>query len=743
MMFGGSMRVVSSCLLAVLIAVSADVPASAAEEPVRLDVGLAVGADPAAVVADLGGGVTYRPIGGLNAIALDVPASRSVAVLAELTARPDIRYAQDGGVTVAAGDPYDSSNKMRLDQATVPAAWKVTTGSERVIVAVVDSGVLANADLGADRLVPGRDIIEDDDDVTDSNGSHGTLVANLIGAAENGVGSTGVCQRCSIMPVRVLETRSGVGSLGTTADAAAGIVWAADHGADIINMSFTTTTESGVLRDAVRYAAGKDAVLIAGAGQTGDTQRRYPAAFDEVIAVAASRDPIRNTLADRWTDLQAEAGYLVMNAKGNLTSIGGTSSSAAVASGVAGLVLSIKPEASAREVRDLIIKAARPPLDQVSYAPPLLDALGAVTGTDRTDRVAPVVYPPYADGQLFGKGGRGLAPSATDNVAVARYELLVDGVLTDSVERSSAPPWWLRWNKPDGFAGDVTLTVRAYDHAGNRDESTSTVRVDAVGPTATIVSPEPGAHLRGAIPVVISSADEDLKSVTVGGVPMARQPGTHLWKASVPPPSSGFMQVSLLDNAGNSLYLDLYFIPDNAGPVATSMSPVPNARFRGNFTATITGVSDAGGVAKAELWANGKYVGADSVAPYSLTVRPGPYSGTVNLRWRLTDRPGNTRDYTRQVIADNKAPTVSISAAPKNKAKIKGTTKVYVKASDAGGIARVELIVNGKVVARDHTAGYVLAFNASKQAKTMKVQVRAYDKVGNVKSTSTRTWYRK
>jgi hypothetical protein len=66
-----------------------------------------------------------------------------------------------------------------------------------------------------------------------------------------------------------------------------------------------------------------------------------------------------------------------------------------------------------------------------------------------------------------------------------------------------------------------------------------------------------------------------------------------------------------------------------------------------------------------------------------------------------------------------------------------------VKAADASGVARVELLVNGKVVARDHKAGYLLSLNASKQKKTVKIQVRAYDKLGNVKYTSTRTWYRR
>ena len=745
MVFGGTVRVVSTGLLAVLLVASAAVPASAAEDgPVRLDVGLAAGADPAAVVADLGDGVAFQPVEGLNAIALDVPAARSAGLLTQLTARPDVRYAEAGGLTLAASDPYDRDNQMRLNHATVPDAWKVTTGSDRVTVAVVDSGVTVNPDLAADRLVPGRDVV-DDDDATDSAGSHGTRVANLIGAAANGVGSTGVCQQCKIMPVRVLGYVNGVGTQGTTADAAAGIVWAADHGAQVINMSFTTVANSSVLRDAVRYAAGKGAVLVAGAGITFDTQRRYPAAFDEVLAVAAVGGGIRNTHADRWVDLQTYTGYTVMDAKGRVDAMGGTSASAAVTSGVAGLVLAAKPEASAQEVRDAITKAARTPLGQLSYAPPLLDAAGAVTGTDRTDRVAPVMLPPYGAkaGQLFGGSTHYLEPAATDDIAVARYELLVDGVSYGSVEKADKlrPEFW--WGKLAGFAGDVTLTMRAYDHAGNRGESTIVVRVDAVDPTGTIVAPAAGARLRGPIPVVISSPDEDLTWVNVNGSAMVRQPGTNLWKATVQPPADGSLRVSLGDRAGNDRYLGVQVVPDNSGPTATSVSPAPNARIRGDFTTGISGASDSSGVAKAELWVNGRYAGADTAAPYSLVVRPGAVNGTVQFVWRLTDRLGNTRDFTRQVIADNAGPAVAISSAPGNKAKVKGTVKVAVKASDASGISRVELIVNRKVVARDATAGYLLSVNTAKVAKTMKVQVRAYDRLGNVRYTTARTWYRR
>lgn len=124
---------------------------------------------------------------------------------------------------------------------------------------------------------------------------------------------------------------------------------------------------------------------------------------------------------------------------------------------------------------------------------------------------------------------------------------------------------------------------------------------------------------------------------------------------------------------------------------------------------------------------DGKYLGAG----YSKKVATGKSSGTGKLVWKLTDKLGNPRSYTRIVIADNRAPSLSITKAPGNKAKVKGTVKVTVKASDASGIARVELLVNGKVAATDKTAGYVLRVNTTR-LKTMKVRVRAYDKLGNV-----------
>jgi len=97
----------------------------------------------------------------------------------------------------------------------------------------------------------------------------------------------------------------------------------------------------------------------------------------------------------------------------------------------------------------------------------------------------------------------------------------------------------------------------------------------------------------------------------------------------------------------------------------------------------------------------------------------------------------------RTVPADTRAPAVRITKGPGNKATVRGTVRLTVGASDAGGVAKVQLLVDGRVVATDTRAGWSLSVDTAKRKKTMKVQVRAYDRAGNVAYTTTRTWYRR
>ncbi|GLY07253.1 S8 family serine peptidase [Actinoplanes sp. NBRC 101535] len=654
------MRHIPSSLSTVLLAVGLGALAPSAAQAAdtattRLDVGIEVGADPAGVVAALGDGVTYHRVDGLNAIAVDVPPSTRAAALKTLTAHPDVRYAEVGAVLKADGDPLDTTNAPKFEEMTVPEARTWTTGRPDVLVAVLDTGVSPNPDLSADRLVHPRDVVDGDDDATDDD-NHGTMVANLIAAADNGVGSTGVCSSCGIMPVRVLSHRDGAPAEGSSADVAAGIVWAADHGAKVINLSMSTPTRSTLLEEAVEYADGRDALIVAAAGNDPGSHRRYPAAIDSVpvLGVGTFTMGATNAPDDEWITLKAHSGFTVLDASGTPRRLEGTSGSAAVTSGVAALVHIGGQDGVPMRSAGWAIAAYA----QQIHGFPGLHAAWAMFANGAPNGEQPTVsFEVLPQGQTAHRT-LSVRPAASDDHMVTYLQLVVDGrVVQERYGRLTNEP--LRWTPPAGFSGTLPVEVWANDFA-------DTGRAPAVKVTF-----------------------------------------------------------------------------DNAGPVATSVTPAQNTRVRGTFTSALSGVTDKAGVAKAELTANGKVVGTDTTAPYSLAVKTGTTSGNVKLVWKLTDRLGNTRSYTRTVIADNTAPTVSITKAPKNKAKVKGTVKVYAKATDASGIARVELLVDGKVVATDRTTAYVLSVNVAKQKKTMKVQVRAYDKLGNVKSTSTRTWYRK
>lgn len=180
-------------------------------------------------------------------------------------------------------DPY-YSHQWHMAMLDVPKAWETTMG-EGVVVAVIDTGVSVGED-GYHKVLPGWDFIDNDADATDLN-QHGTHVAGTIGqAANNGVGMVGVAPKVSILPVRVLDANGS----GSNTGVASGIVWAADHGANIINLSLGSSMPSETVADACAYAHGRGVTLIAATGNDGRADAEgvgYPAAFDSTIAVGS------------------------------------------------------------------------------------------------------------------------------------------------------------------------------------------------------------------------------------------------------------------------------------------------------------------------------------------------------------------------------------------------------------------------------------------------------------------------
>ncbi|MEV0896166.1 S8 family serine peptidase [Actinoplanes sp. NPDC049802] len=183
---------------------------------------------------------------------------------------------------------------------------------------------------------------------------------------------------------------------------------------------------------------------------------------------------------------------------------------------------------------------------------------------------------------------------------------------------------------------------------------------------------------------------------------------------------------------------------DITPPTGTGTGPAQNAKVHGNAAITPLGLKDNwSGIRAVTLYADGEWHSWDYTAPFAPVLKTAGRNGAITVQLRVHDKAGNvTWLPARTVIADNVLPTLSITKAPASKAKVKGTVKVYAKAADKSGISKVQLLVNGKVVATDTTAGYKLTFKVASQKKTMKVRVRAYDKAGNVRYTTIRTYYR-
>ncbi len=213
---------------------------------------------------------------------------------------------QDFVVSVAFDTPPNDPEYDRqwaLPHIQAETAWNDIGQLQEITVAVIDTGVcLSHEDLVDRVLDNGYDFVDNDDDPEDVFG-HGCSVAGIIAAnIDNGIGIAGFAPNSSILPVRVL----GPSGSGSMADVAAGIVYAADNGADIINLSLGSAVGSQVTEDAVNHAISKGVTVIASAGNSGGELPGFPARYENVVAVGAiDRDGARSSFSNKGGDIWA------------------------------------------------------------------------------------------------------------------------------------------------------------------------------------------------------------------------------------------------------------------------------------------------------------------------------------------------------------------------------------------------------------------------------------------------------
>ena len=180
------------------------------------------------------------------------------------------------------------SQQWNLRSINVESAWDETKGSG-VTVAVINTGISKVPDLEQTTFVKGYDFVNDRIEADDDAG-HGTHVAGTIAqSTNNNYGVAGVAYEANLMPLKVLGASGG----GTVADIAEAIRFAANNGADVINMSLGGPGESSLMEEAIDYAHQKGVFIVAAAGNSNQNSASYPARYPHVVGVSAL-DPTGN-----------------------------------------------------------------------------------------------------------------------------------------------------------------------------------------------------------------------------------------------------------------------------------------------------------------------------------------------------------------------------------------------------------------------------------------------------------------
>ena len=347
----------------------------------------------------------------------------SSEVFANLKDAPEFAYVEKSKTYEIEFTPNDElySSQWGLEQINIESAWEHTIGDTSIIIGLIDTGVdFAHPDLQRKFKLNAGEIglddngndkrynqIDDDnngyvddyvgwnfltsDDFPNGNNNpsddqgHGTFVAGIIGAStNNSIGVAGVNPNARVFVAKAFDSDG----YGKEEDVAAAMLYLANNGARIINMSFGDYTYSQTMRDVIDYVTSLGVVLVGSAGNSSSSSPHYPSSFENVISVGANtqgEDLASFSNYGNSLDLLAPGVSIISTGMGcEYVSASGTSASAPFVTGVVSLILSLQSDLALDDVKQILKTTAKDIYDvgyDIYSGAGILDAAKAVSAT--------------------------------------------------------------------------------------------------------------------------------------------------------------------------------------------------------------------------------------------------------------------------------------------------------------------------------------------------------------------------
>ncbi len=533
-------------------------------------------------------GRSVEKIYGLDIHIVKVPPQAEEKVVRALSRNPYIEFAEVDSIhqlSLTPNDPvsYTASTNTwpawHLPKIEAPAAWDQLLNAgkgigEGVTIAVLDTGFDANhPDLGP-KLVPGWNSASGNNDTSPVHG-HGTSTAGVVGAvSNNGIGVASIAWDSPIMPIRVTNNTSGSASISAIA---AGITWAADHGARVASISYGLLN-GATLNSAAQYMRNKGGLVFISAGNyaTDDGYNDNP----YVLSVAATQsNDTRASFSNfgKYIDVAAPgAGIKTTTWGGGYSGASGTSFSCPTAAAVAGLIMSANPNLTVTEVENILESSANDLGStgwDIYYGHGRVNANAAVqmamngsSGGGGGDTQNPFVSITTPSKNSTVMGLVNVNVSASDNTGVTKVELFAGSTQVGTAD--TIPPYNFTWDSTNKADGSVTLTAYAYDAANNQGNSgPHPVNVDNVadpGPTDTIPPTVSfgnglsGTTVSGTVQIVVNASDDQqlaLITLSIDGNLVSStntSPLNYSWNTRKATVGDYVLQAEAQDAAGNT-----------------------------------------------------------------------------------------------------------------------------------------------------------------------------------------------